>query len=66
MPKILIFFEYKLLNSAKYYIVFFTFATVMCDFLNRDVRFLEADSADRLDSVTRKFSRIFLFVDLII
>ena len=23
MPKILIFFEYKLLNSTKYYIVFF-------------------------------------------
>lgn len=37
---------------------FSTFAAVMCDFLNRDVRFLGVNLADRLDSVVRKFSRI--------
>lgn len=37
---------------------FSTFAAVMCDFLNRDVRFLGVSLADRLDSVVRKFSRI--------
>lgn len=40
---------------------FFTFAAVMCDFLNRDVRFWKVDSADRWDSVGPKFSRMFLF-----
>ena len=41
--------------------IFFTFAAVMCDFLNRDVRFWKVDSADRWDSVGPKFSRMFLF-----
>mgnify|MGYP006892183528 CR=1 FL=1 len=40
---------------------FSTFAAVMCDFLNRDVRFWKVDSADRWDSVGPKFSRMFLF-----
>ena len=37
--------------------IFFTFATVMCDFLNRDGRFSVADSTNRLDPVVWKFSR---------
>lgn len=41
--------------------IFFTFAAVMCDFLNRDVRFLGVSLADRLDSVVQKFSRIVSF-----
>ena len=40
---------------------FSTFAAVMCDFLNRDVRFLGVSLADRLDSVVQKFSRIVYF-----
>lgn len=41
---------------------FSTFAAVMCDFLNRDVRFLGVSLADRLDSVVQKFSRIVYFL----
>lgn len=41
---------------------FSTFVAVMCDFLNRDVRFLGVSLADRLDSVVQKFSRIVYFL----
>lgn len=44
-------------------LIFFIFAAVMCDFLNRDERFLVADSTDQLDSVIRKFSRMFSILE---